>query len=147
MVNVFVYGTLLYDGVIEALLDRRLESKPCVLKGYKRYTKEIPGGKSWGPAIIKEAGEVVKGRVMLGLTDRDLDIFDRYELSADNAYTRITCKVNMDDGQEMEVFTYRANEKIHCYLKGTWSEAEFEEGGLELYVNERIPDLRKQWGL
>jgi gamma-glutamylcyclotransferase (GGCT)/AIG2-like uncharacterized protein YtfP len=147
MVNVFVYGTLLYDGVIKALLDKKLENRPAILKDYKRCKKEIPGGKSWGPAIIEEKGSIVKGRVVFDLNDRDLDIFDRFELSADNAYERITCQVEFEDGKDMSVFTYRATEKIRQYLTGPWSEEEFEEKGLDHYVDERIPDLHQKWGI
>jgi len=147
MANVFVYGTLLYDGVVEALLDKTLKNTPAVLQGYQRYKKEIPNGKSWGPAIIEEESAKVEGRIVFNLDERDLNIFDRFELSADDAYERIKCQVSLEDGQELEVFTYIAKEKVRPFLRGEWPQADFEEIGLEHYINERIPDLRKKWGI
>ncbi len=89
--RLFVYGTLMDDGVICALTGRRFPKKPAVLSGYR---KVVPDGGY--PYIVPDADAVTDGFVILGLDDEALRILDRYE-DEGCLYRRIEVVATVDD--------------------------------------------------
>ncbi|KAI9393743.1 hypothetical protein POPTR_006G278900v4 [Populus trichocarpa] len=86
--NVFVYGSLLADDVVRALLSRIPQSSPAILNGYHRFSIK---GRVY-PAILPVENKKVSGKVLHGITDPELYILDEYE---DVEYERVTVDVSL----------------------------------------------------
>jgi gamma-glutamylcyclotransferase (GGCT)/AIG2-like uncharacterized protein YtfP len=73
----FVYGTLMADEVLGLLLRRVPASRAAAVAGLKRCRVR---GQVF-PAVVRSAapGDRVRGRVLLGLTAREVEILDVYE--------------------------------------------------------------------
>ncbi|KAL3587268.1 hypothetical protein D5086_014135 [Populus alba] len=84
--NVFVYGSLLADDVVRALLSRIPQSSPAILNGYHRFSIK---GRVY-PAILPAENKKVSGKVLHGITDPELYILDEFE---DVEYERVTVDV------------------------------------------------------
>jgi len=73
-VDLFVYGTLMYDHYLQLLLNRKVETDPARLFHYMRLTP------SWNfPFIVKQKGAVTEGRVLRNITKEELKILDDFE--------------------------------------------------------------------
>jgi gamma-glutamylcyclotransferase (GGCT)/AIG2-like uncharacterized protein YtfP len=69
----FVYGTLMADEVVRLLLKRVPASQPATLAGYRRHAIKA----QVFPAIVPaEASASVRGKVLLQLTKKELEILD-----------------------------------------------------------------------
>ncbi|KAH8503969.1 hypothetical protein H0E87_011565 [Populus deltoides] len=86
--NVFVYGSLLSDDVVRALLSRIPQSSPAILNGYHRFSIK---GRVY-PAILPVENKKVSGKVLHGITDPELYILDEFE---DVEYERVTVDVSL----------------------------------------------------
>ncbi|EPS57256.1 hypothetical protein M569_17564, partial [Genlisea aurea] len=75
LANVFVYGSLLADDVIRALLTRVPSSSIAVLPHHQRFSIK----ERVYPAIIPIKDEKVVGKVFLGITPSELHILDDFE--------------------------------------------------------------------
>ncbi|KZV19801.1 hypothetical protein F511_18800 [Dorcoceras hygrometricum] len=116
--NVFVYGSLLSDDVVSALLSRVPPSSPAILPNYHRFS--IKGVVY--PAIIPVEDKKVTGKVLLGITPRELHILDTFE---DIEYERKTVDVLLTDSNEtLQTDTYVWQNKTDPNLYGEW---DFEE--------------------
>lgn len=73
MSNVFVYGTLMAEEVVDVLIRRQPKKVPARVRGYRRH--RIQGFVF--PAIVP-AGDAdeVPGLVLFDLTPREMEIFD-----------------------------------------------------------------------
>lgn len=101
--NVFVYGSLLADEVVRALLNRVPPSSPATLSDYHRFKIK---GRVY-PAILPVQSKKVTGRVLLGISGVELDILDEFE---DVEYTRT----------EVDVFFTENSENLRAYAY-VWS--------------------------
>ena len=73
-VNLFVYGSLLNEKVLDILLKRKIESFPAILKGYHRFSvRSAPY-----PAIAQQENGTVEGKVLL-LKENEKILLDEYE--------------------------------------------------------------------
>ncbi|KAH6790956.1 AIG2-like induced family protein [Perilla frutescens var. frutescens] len=116
--NVFVYGSLLADDVVRALLGRVPSSSPAVLPHHKRFSIK---GRVY-PAIVPVEDKKVVGKVLLGITPPELHILDEFE---DVEYERATVDVLVkDDSEKLEAYTYVWENKTDPNLYGEW---DFEE--------------------
>ncbi|KAG5592128.1 hypothetical protein H5410_042642 [Solanum commersonii] len=86
--NVFVYGSLLADDVVRALLKRVPPSSPAILHNFHRFS--IKG--CVYPAILPVENKKVNGKVLSGITVPELDILDKFE---DVDYERKTVDVSL----------------------------------------------------
>ncbi len=76
--NLFAYGTLMWPEVLAAVMGRRMESAPAVLKDHKRLRVK---GQCY-PAVVPSQGDSVEGALYRGLTAeefRRLDLFEGAE--------------------------------------------------------------------
>ncbi|GBG68477.1 hypothetical protein CBR_g3022 [Chara braunii] len=80
--NVFVYGTLLADELLMALLNRVPESTFGYIEDYHRHSVI---GRPY-PTAYRLPGGKIDGRLLLHLTKKELDILDWYE---DDEYIRL----------------------------------------------------------
>ncbi|CAJ2643349.1 unnamed protein product [Trifolium pratense] len=101
--NVFVYGSLLADEVVRALLNRVPPSSPATLSDYHRFKIK---GRVY-PAILPVQSKKVTGRVLLGISGVELHILDEFE---DVEYTRT----------EVDVFFTENSENLRAYAY-VWS--------------------------
>ncbi|KAK8967986.1 AIG2-like protein [Platanthera guangdongensis] len=112
--NIFVYGSLLADEVVNALLKRVPTCSPATLNGYDRYSIK---GRVY-PAILPAEGKKTYGRVILGVTDAELYILDTFE---DEEYKRNTVEVFLnDDSEKLLAETYVWGDKDDQNLFGEW---------------------------
>ena len=92
---VFAYGTLMFDAVLVALLQRLPESRPARLIGYRRFAIRD----RVYPAIVPDAdssvGSSVRGLVLLGLTADERTVLDEFE---DEDYIKTPLTVHVDTG-------------------------------------------------
>ncbi|XP_073116395.1 uncharacterized protein [Elaeis guineensis] len=86
--NVFVYGSLLADEVVQVVLKRVPPSSPAVLHHHRRFSIK---GRVY-PAILPVENKKVTGKVLLGITDRELDVLDTFE---DVEYERRAVEVSL----------------------------------------------------
>ncbi|XP_073134743.1 AIG2-like protein D [Henckelia pumila] len=116
--NVFVYGSLLSDDVVCALLSRVPPSSPATLPHHHRFSIK---GRVY-PAIIPVENKKVTGKVLIGITPPELYILDTFE---DVEYERKTVDVFLNDGSEkLQADTYVWQNKTDPNLYGEW---DFEE--------------------
>ncbi|PKA62536.1 Protein AIG2 [Apostasia shenzhenica] len=118
--NVFVYGSLLADDVVNMLLKRLPPRSPAVLRGYHRFSIK---GRVY-PAILPVESKSVTGRVLLGITDTELNLLDIFE---DGEYKRNTVEVSLNGDQEkLLVETYVWGDEEDPNLYGSWDFEEWE---------------------
>ncbi|PWZ24745.1 AIG2-like protein D [Zea mays] len=87
--SVFVYGTLMEEEVVRVLLGRAPpSSSPALLPDHRRFSLR---GRVY-PAILPARGHAVSGKVIQGLTDRELHVFDMFE---DEEYVKTTVEVSL----------------------------------------------------
>jgi gamma-glutamylcyclotransferase (GGCT)/AIG2-like uncharacterized protein YtfP len=73
-VNLFVYGSLLNEKVLDILLKRKIENFPAVLKGYHRFcVRDAPY-----PAISLRTDGIVDGKILL-IKENEKKLLDDYE--------------------------------------------------------------------
>ncbi|XP_006357027.1 AIG2-like protein [Solanum tuberosum] len=116
--NVFVYGSLLADDIVRALLKRVPPSNPAILHNFHRFSIK---GRVY-PAILPVENKRVNGKVLLDITVPELNILDAFE---DVEYERTTVDVSlMDRSKTLQVETYVWVNKMDPDLHGEW---DFEE--------------------
>ncbi|KAL9400570.1 hypothetical protein Peur_009531 [Populus x canadensis] len=123
--NVFVYGSLLADDVVRALLSRIPQSSPAILNGYHRFSIK---GRVY-PAILPAENKKVSGKVLHGITDPELYILDEFE---DVEYERVTVDVSlMDNSNKTQALAYVWSDKNDSNLYGEWDFEEWKRTQME----------------
>ncbi|KAL1207125.1 AIG2-like protein D [Cardamine amara subsp. amara] len=118
MHSVFVYGSLMADDVVRLLIDRIPQTSSAILPDFHRFSIK---GRVY-PAILPAVSKKVSGKVLFGITDRELQILDEFE---DTEYVRNNVQVLLTDSSEkLQTKTYIWANKNDPDLYGTW---EFEE--------------------
>lgn len=128
--KMFVYGTLMSDAITRALLGRRVDRKPAVLNGFKRFHVKDEAY----PAIVRWENSTVSGMVLLDLKEDELMVLDVYE---ESDYKRIQVEVHMEeeDGTICPIQT-----QVYAFpewsndLEGEWNYDQFCECHLDEYV-------------
>ncbi|RZC56905.1 hypothetical protein C5167_015761 [Papaver somniferum] len=113
--NVFVYGSLLADDVVRALLNRVPQNSPAILDNFKRFSIK---GRVY-PAILPVENTKVTGRVLLDITDSEIEILDIFE---DEEYERSSVDVSLiDTSNKVRSYTYVWVYKNDPNLYGEWN--------------------------
>ncbi|KAM0943240.1 putative gamma-glutamyl cyclotransferase [Dioscorea sansibarensis] len=112
--NVFVYGSLLADEIVRVLLKRVPLCSNATLNGFHRFGIK---GRVY-PAILPVENKKVTGKVLLGITDLELDVLDTFE---DVEYERHTVEITLHDTSEkLLAETYVWVNKDDPDLYGDW---------------------------
>lgn len=126
--NVFVYGSLMADDVVRALLSRVPLTSFATLNDFHRYSIK---GRVY-PAILPVETKKVNGRVLMGITDPELYILDKFE---DVEYERCTVEVSLtDSSKNLLAHAYVWSNKDDPNLYGDW---DFEEWK-RLHLNDFV---------
>ncbi|KAF3446477.1 hypothetical protein FNV43_RR11656 [Rhamnella rubrinervis] len=135
--NVFVYGSLMADDVVRALLKRVPLSSPAILNDLSVVSLSILLAifviilvkpellihrysirERVYPAIVPLESKKVSGRVLMGITGPELYILDVFE---DVEYERSTVEVSlMDSSKNVQTHAYVWREKNDPNLYGDW---------------------------
>lgn len=143
MVNLFVYGTLIFPEVVFALTGRKFKTENATLQDYYRYSifdGNIPRAY---PAITENLHGEVYGKIIFDVDEESLQILDFFE---GKKYKRKAIQVTLDN-KPISVFTYVWNEKLKEKLKSDWNPDEFKQNHLRIYVHHKIPDVLKDYKL
>lgn len=94
----FAYGTLMYPSVVSRVIGRVPESRPGLVRGYRRLAVE---GESF-PGLVSGGSAPVEGLVYLGLSDEEWRLLTEYE---DTFY--VLEKVIVENGKDaLEALAY-----------------------------------------
>ncbi|XP_039844709.1 AIG2-like protein D [Panicum virgatum] len=116
--SVFVYGSLMADEVVRAILKRVPPAAPALLPNYHRFNIK---GRIY-PAILPAESKKVAGMVIMGVTDEELRLLDAFE---DVEYTRTRVEISLaDPSEKMLADTYVWSDAEDPNLYGEW---DFEE--------------------
>lgn len=121
--NLFVYGTLLFPKIREAVGGRQFASIPARLAGYRIFRVRD----AHFPGIVSSAEDCwIEGEILLDLSAEELQRFDRYE---DSFYRRTTVRVLTDKQEEWEAGVYEIPpENAEALLTDqTWTRSWFAE--------------------
>jgi gamma-glutamylcyclotransferase (GGCT)/AIG2-like uncharacterized protein YtfP len=99
MKNLFAYGTLMCDEIMEEVAGCRLSYKAGTLRGYSRRAVR---GEHY-PAIFREEKGLIQGLVYLGVPDRAWQRLDRFE---GEMYVRQTVQIQLANGMMLFANTY-----------------------------------------
>ena len=136
--NLFVYGTLLFDEVVEMLTGKRFESCEARLSNHIRRTVSDYDGLAPYPGIILSDGDYVDGRVLYNLSATALEAIEHFE-NTPPEYEIVKLEVSLLDGSREDALCYRLLPEMHDSLAGAWEPDEFRQNHLEYYINERLP--------
>lgn len=129
--NVFCYGTLMFDSVWSSIITTHYLSLPGILRGYSR--KRIRG-ESY-PCIIPDTpSAVVPGRVYLDVECRDVKLLDAFE---GECYRRTVESCRCIDGSTVNVYVYALRDSCrHLVEDGPWDPFLFASEGIIPFTRE-----------
>ncbi|KAE8802223.1 protein AIG2 [Hordeum vulgare] len=123
--SVFVYGSLMADEVVTAILKRVPASSPALLTNYHRFNIK---GRIY-PAILPVESKMVAGKVIMGISDAELIVLDAFE---DFEYVRRRVQISLtmvllkeslalqDTSETMHADTYIWSDAEDPDLYGEW---------------------------
>lgn len=135
--NIFAYGTLMLPEIVFALTKKNFVMKEGTLKDYRRYKVNDPNREQKGPAIIKEEGYEVKGKVIFDVGDKTIKLLDKFE---GRSYEKRKVLVSVDDNK-IEAIMYLGANFNKDFLYGDWDLEEFKQKYLDFYIKKRIPQI------
>eukprot|EP01116_Phalansterium_solitarium_P007225 TRINITY_DN19770_c0_g1_i1.p2 TRINITY_DN19770_c0_g1~~TRINITY_DN19770_c0_g1_i1.p2 ORF type:complete len:149 (-),score=18.33 TRINITY_DN19770_c0_g1_i1:178-624(-) len=127
--NLFVYGSLCSDEVLQVLINRVPRSSRAVLRDFHRYRLKE---RSY-PAVAQKPGASVEGKVLFDISDAEKKVLDNFE---DVEYEATPADVELVDSAPQPpvaatVYVWRSDPEL---LYGTWSYAEFEQASLPSFL-------------
>ncbi|XP_068668550.1 uncharacterized protein [Aristolochia californica] len=126
--TVFVYGSLMANEVVQVLLKRVPQSSFAILDGYHRFSIK---GRVY-PAIVPIENKQVPGKLLLELSDAELEVLDKFE---DVEYERHTVEVSlMGSFETLPAQTYVWGNKDDPDLYGDWDYEEWRRVHMEDFL-------------
>lgn len=127
-INLFVYGSLMFDEVWKRLVSGDFERTPARLAGYRRLkikNEEYPG-------LVKDVG-VVRGILCKGVDEQTMKRLDEFEA---DCYERVDGVVLTDDGKEIPAAYYEVKDTHRGLLEqADWDEEAFRRAGLARFID------------
>jgi gamma-glutamylcyclotransferase (GGCT)/AIG2-like uncharacterized protein YtfP len=140
--TLFVYGTLLFDEIVQALTCRTFQTTPALLRGFVRRSIARQGQTEAYPAITPEDSGRVRGRLLLEVDSVSARWIHAFE-SEPPDYQLTPVRVESEDGEIIPATTYVARPYLAAQLSGPWNPAGFEQRHLARYVGNLIPEMRR----
>lgn len=137
MTNVFVYGSLLFPEIPEGLCQKKLQTENAILNGFARFAVK---GADY-PAVIEKENSNVKGKVLLNLDSRDIDLLTFYE---GNEYEIVPVKIELNSGNiNAVVYVWTGGDEFLETFD--WDAKRFGNESLEFYRDEVVPATLKEY--
>ena len=133
MVNIFTYGSLMFDRVWSLVVDGNYRKKGAVLTGYDR--KGVKG--EVYPAIYPSSPHSrVKGIVYMDVTEADLAKLDIFE---GECYFRKSEKVITENNRTISAEIYVLKEEYYPIMSNLeWNAAKFEKIDIHHFLADYI---------
>jgi gamma-glutamylcyclotransferase (GGCT)/AIG2-like uncharacterized protein YtfP len=136
--SLFVYGTLCFDKVLQALLQRIPNKTPYTLRSYCAKAIAVH---DWNPfpVLIEDAQQQVKGYLLQDLTAVELQILDRFETAEYGYFYR----VQLFERHNETVEYYQPTAKLFCdgTLGPDWDMKTYQSAFADSYVEQTIPEF------
>ena len=130
--NIFVYGSLMIPEMVKALTGNHFLMVDAILPGYRRHKVKD----HIGPGLSKEKRRSVYGKVLLGIDEKSMAIFDKFEGSY--GYELIEVEV-LVEGHKKDVFFYEWTGHHDTLLDEDWDVEEFKRKHMERFLKEEMP--------
>ncbi|MDX1765190.1 MAG: gamma-glutamylcyclotransferase family protein [bacterium] len=131
MINLFTYGSLMFEAVWSRVVSATCEKQQARLTGYSR--REV-AGETYPALVPGSRHDRVDGMVYFDLREKDMAALDRFE--GDQYYrTREVCLLS--DGRSMTawVFIFKP-EYGHRVKTSVWHPEQFAESGIVSFLSE-----------
>ena len=129
--NIFTYGSLMFDTVWERVIGVEYKKHRARIYGYRRQALK----NFTYPALIAGPNEeIVDGVVYLNVYPSDVDTLDRFE---GEYYQRIGLPCTLNDGSTIEADTYLFKDKYRKMLDDKpWDVKKFEDSGIRKFLSK-----------
>lgn len=105
--NVFVYGTLMDKGRLNALIKRIPEMHPAKVSGYRMFYDDSLGYQN----AEKDDRSNIRGMLLVGISGQEMRTLDHYEGMGEGSYRRVKVKVFvLDKKAQLDAFIYVKNQ-------------------------------------
>ncbi|MEM7294241.1 MAG: gamma-glutamylcyclotransferase family protein [Pseudomonadota bacterium] len=134
--NLFTYGVLQHNRILQPLCGQEFSMRPARLRGYRKIFFDY---EPFAPCaiVVPDSASSVQGQLLTDVAARHLPTFDRFECVDQGLYTRISHPV-IDGDEEVQAWVYVAGEKATPYLGADWDEASFLHSGRLDYLEKLL---------
>jgi gamma-glutamylcyclotransferase (GGCT)/AIG2-like uncharacterized protein YtfP len=123
MLNLFAYGTLMCDDIMQEVSGCRLSQVPGILIGYSR--RSVKG--EYFPGLVPDEEGRVEGVVYSNVPDSAWDRLDRFE---GEIYARRLVRIELNDGATLPAAAYVVKPQFLNHLEPSeWNFADFLRNG------------------
>lgn len=122
--DLFVYGMLMSEDLLEALTGRRFETCPAVLHGFERL-RVVKEGYPEFPGLVRREGVSVEGVLVRQVDEESLVRLDRFEEVETDLFRRGRVRVVDRDGGEWDAEVYLPGPDTAAALSGPWDPEQF----------------------
>jgi len=132
--DLFVYGTLTFDRVLQALLGHVPRKEKIEVQGFYARTIHLDGWEDF-PVLLEESGSTVPGYVLKNLNAQDLARLDRYEFTDIGYYKRVVL--------QGDLYYYQPDKNLFSVgtLGNVWEMAEIDKNLESVYAEKVVPDF------
>ena len=132
--DLFVYGTLTFDRVLQALLGHVPSKEKIEIDNFYARTIHLEGWEDF-PVLLEEPGSKVPGYVLKDLNAQDLTRLDRYEFTEIGYYKRVLLQ---DD-----IYYYQPDKNLFSVgtLGEVWEMNEVDKNLEAVYAEKVVPDF------
>lgn len=128
--TLFVYGTLTFPEIVEALTGKKFVSEQASLPGYSvRQIIDKPY-----PGMVADKNDIAIGQLLYDVDQKSLDIINEWE---DVGYKRVQVIANCVSGTQQAI-TYVWD---HSASKEKWDKDHFRKQYLDEYISNYIPEF------
>jgi len=134
--NLFTYGSLMFDAVWSRLVSRPYESSPASLSGYVRKCVK----NDLYPIVFKGDENIsIDGMLYFNIEPQDLAMLDEFE---GEYYLREAVRVRLADGSFLPAETYVLKDEFrHLASDQDWDAAHFASIGIHHFIEKYSEEL------
>lgn len=139
MQHLFVYGSLIFPGILKGLTGKYFKSEKAILKGFKRC---VIHGYDY-PAVIPYLNSNVEGQLVFDIDKRSMEILSFFE---GTDYEQIEVEVFINNEKEKALlFVWKGD--LEYLGEQDWNKKIFEQNSLSHYIGKIIPETVKEFNL